>query len=193
MSEGEPLGPQLSRKVEILDDAVDQVFDRLRGRPVADRVFYSASALGDFSLIWAFLGSVRGLRSDRDADAAVRLLVCLGLESALVNGLIKSLLPRRRPAHEGGHPFHLRTPKTASFPSGHASAGFTAATLLADGHKAPWRYGWYGVAAVVASSRIHTRAHHASDVLAGAALGLVLGRVAKGAWPLPEQEDAAAG
>ena len=115
------------------------------------------------------------------------MLVCLGLESALVNGLIKSLLPRRRPANEGDHPFHLRTPKTASFPSGHASAGFTAATLLADGQKAPWRWGWSGVAAVVASSRIHTRAHHASDVLAGAALGLVLGRIAKKAWPLSEQ------
>lgn len=193
MTDGEPIGPQLSRQVEALDDAVDDAFDHLRGNPVADRVFYSASALGDFSLIWAFLGSARGLRSDRDADAAVRLLVCLGLESALVNGLIKSLLPRRRPAHEGDHPFHLRTPKTASFPSGHASAGFTAATLLADGQKAPWRYGWYGVAAIVASSRIHTRAHHASDVLAGAALGLVLGQVAKKAWPLKEQAHPTAG
>lgn len=187
MTDGEPLGPQLHQQVAALDDAVDRAFDHLRGRPAADRVFYAASALGDFSVIWGLLGAVRGLRSDRDADAAIRLLVCLGLESALVNGLIKSLLPRRRPANEGHHPFHLRTPKTASFPSGHASAGFTAATLLADGQKAPWRYGWYGLAVVVASSRIHTRAHHASDVLAGAALGLVLGRVAKKAWPLPEQ------
>ncbi len=187
MTDGEPLGPQLHQQVAALDDAVDRAFDHLRGRPAADRVFYAASALGDFSVIWGLLGAVRGLRSDRDADAAIRLLVCLGLESALVNGLIKSLLPRRRPANEGHHPFHLRTPKTASFPSGHASAGFTAATLLADGQKAPWRYGWYGLAVVVASSRIHTRAHHASDVLAGAALGLVLGRAAKKAWPLPEQ------
>lgn len=187
MTDGAPLGPQLNRQVAALDDTVDRAFDHLRGRPAVDRVFYSASALGDFSVIWGLLGSVRGLRSDRDADAAIRLLVCLGLESALVNGLIKSLLPRRRPADEGAHPFHLRTPKTASFPSGHASAGFTAATLLADGQKAPWRCGWYGLAFVVASSRIHTRAHHASDVLAGAALGLVVGRLAKKAWPLPEQ------
>jgi undecaprenyl-diphosphatase len=193
VTDGEPLGPQLTRQVRALDDAVDAAFDDLRGKPIADRIFYSASALGDFSLIWAFLGSARGLRSDRDADAAVRLLVCLALESALVNGLIKSLLPRHRPANEGDHPFRLRTPKTASFPSGHASAGFTAATLLADGQRAPWRYGWYGLAVLVASSRIHTRAHHASDVLSGAALGLVLGRVAKKAWPLSEQSGHPAG
>lgn len=175
-----------ARVVAALDAAVDRSFDRLRGRPGPDRVFYSASRLGDFSVLWMLLGALRGLRSDRDADAAVRLLVCLGIESALVNGLIKSAMPRGRPVYDGDHPFLLRTPKTTSFPSGHASAGFTAATLLADGQKAPWRYGWYGLAAVVASSRIHTRAHHASDVLAGAALGLVLGRLAKRAWPVPE-------
>ena len=190
MTPSQPHGPQITRQIAALDDAVDRAFDHLRGRPAADRVFYTASTLGDFSVLWMLVGSVRGLRSDREADAAIRLLVCLGLESALVNGLIKSLLPRRRPADQGDHPFHLRTPKTASFPSGHASAGFTAATLLADGQRAPWRCGWYGLAVVVASSRLHTRAHHASDVLAGAALGLVLGRMAKRAWPLSEQVDA---
>ena len=77
--------------------------------------------------------------------------------------------------YDGEHPFRLRTPRTTSFPSGHASSGFMAATLLADGGRAPGRWAWYGLAAVVASSRIHTRSHHASDVVAGAALGLVLG------------------
>lgn len=179
--------------VDALDASVDGAFDRLRGDPVADAVFYRASALGDFSVVWSLLGSARGLVSDRDADLAVRLLVCLGLESALVNGLVKSVLPRRRPVWEGDHPFHLRTPKTASFPSGHASAGFMAATLLADGKRLPERAAWFALATVVASSRIHTRAHHASDVLAGAALGLVLGRIARRAWPVPEQADGDAG
>ena len=180
-----PAAATVTELVAALDGAVDRTFDRLRGNPVADRVFYTASTLGDFSVIWSLLGSLRGLRSDEDADAAIRLLVCLGLESALVNGLVKSVLPRRRPVWEGDHPFHLRTPKTASFPSGHASAGFMAATLLSDGRGRAATAGWFGLAAVVASSRIHTRSHHASDVLAGAALGLVLGRLAKQAWPLP--------
>jgi undecaprenyl-diphosphatase len=187
----------LLARVDELDEAVDAAFDRLRGDPVADRVFYTASDLGDFSVLWSLLGALRGLRSDEDADEAIRLLVCLGLESALVNGLIKSLLPRRRPVHDGDHPFHLRTPKTASFPSGHASSGFMAATLLSDGRGPVSKAGWFGLAAVVAASRIHTRSHHASDVVAGAALGLVLGRLAKKAWPLPgagtEQADASGG
>ena len=35
------------------DAAVDRAFDRLRGNPVADRVFLTASALGDWSLLLA--------------------------------------------------------------------------------------------------------------------------------------------
>ena len=34
------------------DERVDALFDRVRGNPVADRVFYTASALGEFGLIW---------------------------------------------------------------------------------------------------------------------------------------------
>jgi membrane-associated phospholipid phosphatase len=178
----------LRQRAAPFDDSIDRAFDRLRGQPVPDRVFYAASAVGDFSVLWMLLGSLRGLRSERDADAAIRLLVCLGLESVLVNGLVKSLMPRDRPPDEADHPYRLRTPRTTSFPSGHASAAFTAATLLADGGRRPWRWGWYGLATVVAASRVHVRSHHASDVAAGAALGLVLGQVALRLWRLADPE-----
>jgi undecaprenyl-diphosphatase len=166
------------------DAAVDGFFERrLRGRQVADRLFYSASALGDFSLIWHLLGGVRGLRSDREADAAIRLSVCLGLESALVNGALKGLIPRTRPSNRRARPLRLRLPSTTSFPSGHASAGFTAATLITDAGGS--RAVWYPLAAVVGLSRVHVSIHHASDVAAGAVVGVALGQIAKRAWPLP--------
>lgn len=173
------------------DDQVDGLFARhLRGRPVIDRVFYSASALGDFSLIWHLLGAARGLRSPRHAKASVRLSVLLGVESALVNGALKSLIPRGRPEASEMRPHGLRTPRTTSFPSGHASAGFLAASVMVDdgGAKALW----YPLAAGVALSRVHVRIHHASDVVAGALVGVALGRVARRAWPRPEPPDAPA-
>jgi undecaprenyl-diphosphatase len=71
----------------------------------------------------------------------------------------------------------MRRPITSSFPSGHATAAFTAASVLA--HTGQGDVFWYAIAAVVASSRVYVRMHHASDVVAGAALGLVLGRVAR--------------
>ena len=72
--------------------------------------------------------------------------------------------------------FHhgLRRPITTSFPSGHATAAFCAATLLGGGPV------WYGAAAAVASTRIYVRLHHASDVVVGAALGLGLGLAFRG-------------
>ena len=169
--------------VAAFDAAVDRAFDHLRGHPVADRVMYGASALGDFSLIWALLGSAKSLRSERDEQAFLRLVVCLGAESLLVNQGIKRLFRRTRPAPEGERPHHLRKPLTTSFPSGHASSGAFAAILLSDGSKVP--IAWWAVALVVASSRVHVRIHHASDIVAGAALGTVLGLVARRLWRLP--------
>jgi undecaprenyl-diphosphatase len=70
----------------------------------------------------------------------------------------------------------MRVPITSSFPSGHATAAFTAAVFLSadDDALAPL---WYGLAGAVAFSRVYVRMHHASDAVAGATLGLVLGRV----------------
>jgi undecaprenyl-diphosphatase len=168
--------------VERFDALVDRWFDHLRGRPVADRVFYTASELGDWSFIWHLLGAGQGALLADGLDRAVRLSGCMGLESAIVNGGIKSLFKRTRPVHEAQRPHHLRVPMTSSFPSGHASAAFCAAALLSDGSRAKPVY--YALALVVAGSRVHVRIHHASDVVGGIAVGVALGAIAKRWWPL---------
>jgi undecaprenyl-diphosphatase len=169
--------------IDRFDRAVDRGFDRLRGRKGPDKVFYLASDLGDFSLIWMILGALRGLRSERDWHAAVRLGAAAGAESFLINVVVKSFFRRTRPIVEMAHPYHLRIPLTSSFPSGHATSAFSAALLLSD-DDVLWPL-YYGIAVVVASSRVHVRIHHASDVVAGAALGTALGMVARRLYPLP--------
>jgi hypothetical protein len=76
--------------------------------------------------------------------------------------LLKVAVGRRRPDGGGN-----------SFPSGHSTAAFTAATLL-------WRNSgpWVGVpacavAAATAFSRVESGRHYPSDVLAGAAIGVL--------------------
>ena len=165
-----------------LDEAVDRAWDRLRGNPTLDRVFYTASELGDFSLIWHLLGTAKGVTSRRGTWEATRLVLALGAESALVNGAVKSAFRRERPIQEGERPHGLRQPLTSSFPSGHASAAFMAATLLSERSRV--KPPWYGLAAIVAASRIHVRIHHASDVLVGAGVGLALGRAIRKLFPL---------
>ncbi len=62
-----------------------------------------------------------------------------------------------------------------SFPSGHTSTSFAAATVVQQ------RYGWkagvpaYLLASYVAASRVHDRRHFVSDVMFGAGLGIAIG------------------
>jgi len=180
-----PLPRGTRRRIAAFDEAVDRAFDHLRGNPVADRVFYSASALGDHSLVWLMLGAVRGLRSEHDWKAAVRVGVMLGAESALVNVGIKSLFRRTRPPWQDTGPLKLRKPLTSSFPSGHATSAFCAAGLLSDDD--PLWPAYYALAAVVAASRVYVRVHHASDVIGGVPIGIALGRAGRRLLPLTER------
>jgi undecaprenyl-diphosphatase len=168
-----------------LDERADAAWGRVfRGHPLADKVFYLASELGDFSLIWLLLAAAEGVRSEEDAEASIRLSLLLLGESILVNQGIKRLIRRPRPVAEHEHPHHVRLPRTSSFPSGHASSALAAAGMLSQRRpKAAPLY--YGIAAVVATSRVHVKVHHASDVLAGAAIGIAYAQVVRRIWPVP--------
>lgn len=184
------LPPALETPLGRLDELGDRALDALRGHAVLDRVFYTASALADHSLLWHAIGAVRALQGERQLKEAVRLSAALGAESAIVNLGVKSLFRRGRPVHLTARPFHLRTPRTSSFPSGHASAAFCAATILTDTSPglAP---AWFGLAAVVALSRPYVRIHHVSDVVVGAAVGTAIGLATVKLVPLRARAEAA--
>jgi len=151
------------------DQNVDKVVDGLRS-PAMDAVVYRLSSAADHGLLWQAFGVARALQRGGDVGAASRFAAAMGIESAVTNGPVKALFNRVRPFDyaEIVFPHGLRRPVTSSFPSGHATAGFCAATLLGGGP-------WYAAAAAVAATRVYLRLHHASDVVAGAALGLALG------------------
>ena len=166
---------------ETFDRWADDALERLRGNKVADAVFTTASELGDFSLIWHLTGAARGITSEARATEAMVFSALMGVESLVVNQGIKRLFRRTRPTETGDPRYPVRKPMTSAFPSGHASSAFFAATLLtAWGGKrtAPL---WFGMAAVVATSRAYVRIHHPSDVVGGAVVGLAMGQVAKAA------------
>lgn len=156
------------------DDAVDRFATRLRGDARLDRLAYGLSEAANHSLLWHGINAVdAAVGGPTRRRAALRRSVVLAVEQAVVNGPVKLLARRERPVELAAHPYGLRRPLTSSFPSGHASAAACAATLLGEdlGH----RGAWWTLAAVVAWSRIHVGVHHASDVVAGAALGATLG------------------
>jgi membrane-associated phospholipid phosphatase len=167
--------------VRQFDKWADTQLERLRGNPVADRVMNTATTLGDFSVIWHLVGAGRALGGGQRPKQAVVLSALLGAESLIVNQGIKRLFRRTRPTDDGDPRFEVRKPSTSSFPSGHASSAFFAASVLSwwDGRRSLLL--WLPLAVVVALSRAYVRIHHASDVVAGAVVGSLLGRMARSA------------
>jgi undecaprenyl-diphosphatase len=172
---------QLAEPIRRFDEAIERAFVPLRGRPLVDRTLYTASELGDHSLIWHVLATARGLRRDGDLAGTVRIVSIMGIESLVVNGFVKSLFRRQRPVHDGPRPHRLRTPLTSSFPSGHASAA--AVFTVVAGEDDPAAPTYAALAAAIAASRVHVRIHHPSDVVGGAAIGVALGVALRWWWP----------
>ena len=163
------LGPTVKR----FDDAVERGFDRVRGHPTLDRIFTSASHLGEFSLIWHVLNLALGLRHRR-LDRIVVFAALIGMESLVVNQGIKRLFKRTRPTTTGESGLEVRQPLTSSFPSGHASSATFAASLLTRRASGPLGVLIWLAAGTVATSRAYVRIHHASDVVAGLVTGRAL-------------------
>ncbi len=98
------------------------------------------------------------------------------VDSLVVSQAIKLVAQRERPYEGKGHGrFFVGG---ASFPSGHSFLAFSAAEVIAsEYHNRPLvRIGAYGLATLVALSRFSGKQHFPSDVFAGSAGGLLIGR-----------------
>jgi membrane-associated phospholipid phosphatase len=125
--------------------------------------------LGSASLLFDGHDKQREITRDAEALAA----------TGLATELLKRTVREKRPNSDA------RT----SFPSGHSSAAFAMATVLAEAHP---RTKWldYGIASTIAWSRVEVGAHRWRDVIAGAALGtLVAGRFTRHHFGLASDEN----
>ncbi|HNA61154.1 MAG TPA: phosphatase PAP2 family protein [Elusimicrobiota bacterium] len=105
------------------------------------------------------------------------------LSGTAVIGL-KTLFGRSRPYvdHDADtfHVFHGAAAKNASFPSGHTTTVFTLAAVVADEYDSRLVDSLaYGLATAVAVGRLYQDQHWASDVVAGAALGIATGKAVR--------------
>ena len=155
-----------------------------------DGFFVALGTVEKLGLIWAVMAFVLGLlmrRGLRNAGvlALATLLTTFAADS--VSFGVKDLVNRTRPAdaHAQIHPLYVV--HSSSFPAGHAATAFAGATLLS--YFTPRLSPLFVVlAAAIGFSRIYVGVHYPTDVLAGAAIGVLVGAAAIGVLLLIEKK-----
>jgi undecaprenyl-diphosphatase len=161
-------------EAKALDDAVYAAI-AASDTPTLDSAMRSLSRAADHGKLWFATAAAFALFGGPDGrHAAQRGLVALGIASGFANLVAKPLGGRGRPTRpESGEleRRHVKTPRSSSFPSGHAASAFAFATAAGNAQpvlSAPLR----AIATLVGYSRIHTGVHYPADVLAGAFIGV---------------------
>lgn len=152
--------------------------------PVLRIVFERATWLGDWRvevgalLLVVGLGSL--LRRPRLWVTGLSALAALSA-AGLLTEILKHTICRARPLLPGAGTFHPPLCFQAgidSFPSGHTSQAFATAVILAAAYPR-LAVPFFGLAAAVGLGRVFLGAHYASDVLGGAAVGLLIGALCR--------------
>ncbi|MEV0097526.1 phosphatase PAP2 family protein, partial [Nocardia sp. NPDC050789] len=147
----------------------------------------------DFGALWLAVALTLGVRGGADRQAAIRGVAALTGAEVMVNGVLKPVIARRRPAADLLPPPRRLDPRpvSSSFPSGHSAAAAAFATAVAI-ESPRTAAGLVPLAGLVAYSRVHTGAHWGSDVLAGALVGSVIALATRHWWPAPVRATARA-
>lgn len=146
--------------------------------PTWVRWWMLASTRGGDGWFWAFCGIAVLASHDADKCAAFLAAAIAAASGILLFTVLKRAVGRRRPCALEPHCWATLLPADQfSFPSGHAITAFAVAVPLSLFYPAAAPV-LLAVAATVGVSRIMLGMHFLTDVIAGAAIGSLLGAVA---------------
>ena len=155
---------------------LDFIRENLSGKPM-DIVMKCITFLGEAGWLWIVLGVILAV-APKTRRIGITVLTALVLSFIVCNITVKPLVGRIRPYDlKEGIEIIISKPTDFSFPSGHASASFAAATAIFS-YRKKWGTGALIVAALIAFSRLYLYVHYPSDVFAGTLLGILFGVVA---------------
>lgn len=139
-----------------------------------DVIMKAASWLGDNGLVW-IIAAVLLLIFPKTRRGGLDTALCLAAASALNNLGIKNIVARARPYTViEGLEILVEPLSSFSFPSGHSCSSFAAAFAIAMAFRGKGG-GWaFLPACIIALSRLYVGVHYPTDVLCGAALGVLV-------------------
>lgn len=144
--------------------------------PVIDRIMVFITTLGNAGFLWILIAFLF-LTQKRYQKAGIPLFCAISLAMILGDNILKPLVGRVRPCNLFPEiSMIIQCPQSPSFPSGHTMVGFASATVIYYYFR---RFGWiaYGIASLIAFSRLYLFVHYPSDVLGGIALGILHGLI----------------
>jgi len=154
--------------------ADDYLNNHLSTSDTAANIFLLGKYIGSFPVLIGAAGSTYVIGRTRGSQRVQHLGMDLIEATLLADGmtqLIKVSVRRERPIRDDG-----TRASGFAFPSGHSAGTFAAATVLQQHLGWKWAVPTYTIASYVAMSRIVDDRHWASDITAGAALGIIVGR-----------------
>lgn len=149
------------------------------GGPFMDAVMPAFTALGEHGILWLSIAVVL-MCTKKYRMWGIAVFVAVAAVWLVGDQIVKPLVARPRPFVEDPTiQLIIDAPSGYSFPSGHTSSAFAAATVIAlSTLKRPWKIAAFTMACIIAFSRLYLFAHNPSDVLAGAVFGIVFGLLA---------------
>lgn len=130
--------------------------------------------LGNYGFIWIVI-SISLLFPKETRKFGVMALIALACNYCLCNLLLKPYVARIRPYEVIPGLYNLITESDASFPSGHAASAFAAAMVIFKGTEKHIGIPVLVLAIAISFSRLYVGVHYPSDVLAGVAIGAIVG------------------
>lgn len=168
------LGALLLADTKVREEVVRHTDDETELLQLADGV-EPFGADYSWAVLAGFYGAGRYFDNPRASAVAQDGLAASLIAAGVITPALKSIVGRSRPSQSERNYEFIH--KGDSFPSGHTTQAFAVASVIAAHYDSLWVDALaFGIAGTVGYARIMNGAHFTSDVVAGALIGIAVGR-----------------
>ena len=140
--------------------------------PIGDAFMCFITSLGNVGVIWIVLAVVL-IAIPKTRKSGIIVAAALIIDAVFCSGILKNVFRRIRPFDVNTTiPVLITKPRDFSFPSGHTSASFAAATALYLAKERKLFIPTLVLACLIAFSRMYLYVHYLTDILGGLLIGI---------------------